>query len=162
MFIPANLGSHCLLWSTKAVMQMFRSKIMTVIHIQVNELWSSEWSLVEKNLRLYKFEWRVNIHSHWCQTVFEICWINHLKQCWTRSNCGFVEAYSCYKAVVGWPWLDTRCPPKPLYHSPFSAGQRRENMTKGSWIEGMTGTGHSPSWVSYCHGQTRLDLGKLV
>jgi len=20
--------------------------------------------------------------------------------------------------VVGWPWLDTRCPSQPLYHSP--------------------------------------------
>lgn len=49
MFFPANLGSHCLLWSTKALMQMFRSKLMTIIPIQDNELWSSEWSPVEKS-----------------------------------------------------------------------------------------------------------------
>jgi len=32
--------------------------------------------------------------------------------------------------VVGRPWLDARCPPKLLYHSPSSAGQGREKCNK--------------------------------
>jgi len=40
-------------------------------------------------------------------------------------------------------WINARCPPKPLYHSPSSTGQRRGNMMKGSWIEIRTGRDHS-------------------
>jgi len=46
--------------------------------------------------------------------------------------------------VVNSPWLDSRCPPKPLYHSPSSAGQGRENITKDSWVKIRTGRDHSP------------------
>ena len=41
---------------------------------------------------------------------------------------------------------------------PSSAGQGRENITKGSWIEIRTGR----SLTNYCHGQNRLDLGKKI
>jgi len=34
--------------------------------------------------------------------------------------------------------LDAQCLPKPLYHSPSSAGQARENTMKGLWIEMKT------------------------
>jgi len=44
----------------------------------------------------------------------------------------------------GLAWLDTRCPSNLLYHSPSSAGQGRENMTKVSWVEIRTGRNHSP------------------
>ena len=39
---------------------------------------------------------------------------------------GILCAVWTYLCVVGWPWLDARCPPKPLYHSPSSAGQGRK------------------------------------
>jgi len=58
--------------------------------------------------------------------------------------------------AVTWPWLDARCPPKPFYHSPSSAGQGRENIMKGSWVEIRTGR----SLGSYHHEQNRLGLGK--
>jgi len=40
-------------------------------------------------------------------------------------------------------WVNARCPPKPLYHSPSSAGQGRGDMMKGSRVETRTGRGHS-------------------
>jgi len=43
-------------------------------------------------------------------------------------------------------WINARYPPKPLYHSPSSAGQGRGNM-KISWIEMSTGRDHSPITV---------------
>jgi len=36
-----------------------------------------------------------------------------------------VESFSGFSAVVGWPWLDARCPPMPLYHSPSSSGAEK-------------------------------------
>jgi len=44
--------------------------------------------------------------------------------------------------------MNDRCPSKPLYYSPFSAGQGRENMKKGSRIELRTGKGHSPITIT--------------
>lgn len=41
-----------------------------------------------------------------------------------------------FRCVMGWPWLDTMHPPKLVYCSP---GHRRENTTKGSWVEIKTG-----------------------
>jgi len=41
-------------------------------------------------------------------------------------------------------WLNTRCPQKPLYHSPSSTGQGRGNMMKGSRVEMRTGREQSP------------------
>lgn len=38
------------------------------------------------------------IHSYWIKPSFGICRNNHFRKCWARSNCSFVEAYSCYKA----------------------------------------------------------------
>jgi len=58
----------------------------------------------------------------------------------------------------GLAWLDARCPPKPLYHSPSSAGQERKNTVKGSWVKIRT----RRSLTSYHHGQNIVDLGKLV
>jgi len=50
--------------------------------------------------------------------------------------------------AVGWPWLDARCPPKLIYHSPPSAAQGRENTMKGSWVEIRTRRDHSPITVT--------------
>jgi len=36
-------------------------------------------------------------------------------------------AMACW-SVVGWPWLDARCPQKQLYHSTSSMEQGRENI----------------------------------
>jgi len=44
----------------------------------------------------------------------------------------------------GLAWINARCPPKPLYRSPSSAGQGRGNMMKGSRVETRTGRKHSP------------------
>jgi len=48
-------------------------------------------------------------------------------------------------------WINGRCPPKLLYHSPSSTGQGRGSMMKGSWVEIRTGRDHSPITVM---GQT--------
>jgi len=44
-------------------------------------------------------------------------------------------------------WINARCPPKLLYHSPYSAGQGRGDMMKGSRVETRTGRDHSPITV---------------
>jgi len=44
-------------------------------------------------------------------------------------------------------WISARCPPKPLYHSPSSAGQRKGNMMKSLWVKIREGRGHSPVTV---------------
>jgi len=41
-------------------------------------------------------------------------------------------------------WINARCPPNPLHHSPSSAGQGRGIMMKGSRVEIGTGRDHSP------------------
>jgi len=48
-------------------------------------------------------------------------------------------------------------PTKAAPSLPSSAGQGRENTTKGSWVE--RGTGKSLS--NCCHGQNRISLGKI-
>jgi len=45
-------------------------------------------------------------------------------------------------------WINAKCQPKPLNHSPFSSGQGRGRMMKGSWVEMRTGTDHSPVTVT--------------
>jgi len=50
----------------------------------------------------------------------------------------------------GLAWINAKCPPKRLYHSPSSAGQGRGNMVKGSRVERRTG--RDPS-LYFCHGQ---------
>jgi len=45
-------------------------------------------------------------------------------------------------------WINARCPPKPLYHSPSSAGQGRGNMMKGPRVEIRAGRDHSPITVT--------------
>jgi len=53
--------------------------------------------------------------------------------------------WSSYKIkCFGLAWIHARCPPKPLYYSPSSAGQGRGNMMKGSWVEISTGRDHAP------------------
>jgi len=44
-------------------------------------------------------------------------------------------------------WINAKCPSKPLYHSPFSTGQGRGNMMKGSRVEIRTERDHSPITV---------------
>jgi len=41
-------------------------------------------------------------------------------------------------------WINARCPPKLLCHSPSSAGEGRGNMTKGLRVELRAGRDHSP------------------
>jgi len=41
---------------------------------------------------------------------------------------------------------------------PSSAGQGRENITKGSWVEIWT----ERSFTNHCHRQNRLNFGRLV
>jgi len=55
-----------------------------------------------------------------------------------------LEIYECF----GLAWINARCPPKPLYHSPSSAGQGRGNWMKGSRAETRTGRDHSPITVT--------------
>jgi len=45
---------------------------------------------------------------------------------------------------------------KPLYHSPCSAEQGRENIMKGWWVKIRTGRDHSPNTVT---GKTDLTQG---
>jgi len=40
-------------------------------------------------------------------------------------------------------WINARCPPKPLLHSPSSPGQERGNMMKSLRVETRTGRDHS-------------------
>jgi len=40
-------------------------------------------------------------------------------------------------------WINARCPPKPLDHSPSSTRQGKGNMMKGSRVEIRTGRDHS-------------------
>jgi len=44
----------------------------------------------------------------------------------------------------GLAWLDARCPPKQLYHSPFSTGHERNKYEKPLWVEIRTESNHSP------------------
>ena len=44
-------------------------------------------------------------------------------------------------------WINARCPPMLLCHSPSSTGQGRWNM-KGSRVETRTGRDHSPVTVT--------------
>jgi len=45
-------------------------------------------------------------------------------------------------------WINARCPPKPLYHCPSSAGQWRGNLMKGSRVQARIGRDHSPVIVT--------------
>jgi len=45
--------------------------------------------------------------------------------------------------AFGLAWINARCPPKLLYHSPSSARQGRGNMMKGSKVEIRIGRGNS-------------------
>jgi len=60
----------------------------------------------------------------------------------------------CARKAVRWStdavvvWINARCPPKPLYHSPSPAGQGRGNMMKGSRVEIRTGRDHSPITIT--------------
>jgi len=44
-------------------------------------------------------------------------------------------------------WINARCPPKPLFHSPSSAGQGRGDTMKGWVVEIRTRRHHSPTTV---------------
>jgi len=49
-------------------------------------------------------------------------------------------------------------PVKAALSLPYSGGQGRQNITKGSWVEIRTGR----SLTNYCHRKNRLNLGKLI
>ena len=60
--------------------------------------------------------------------------------------------------VVGWPWLEARCPPSRSVSALLGrAGERKCNGRLGGWDEDG-----ERSFPSYCHWQNRLDLGKLI
>jgi len=64
-----------------------------------------------------------------------------------------------YHMCRGLAWLDTRCPQKPLYHSPCSAGQGGKKYDKKL----MGRDKHrETSLTKYHHRQSRINLGKLV
>jgi len=70
-----------------------------------------------------------------------------------------IQIHANCHGVVGWPWLDARCPPKLLCCSPSSAGQGRENKSKGSWVEIRTGKDYTPITIT---GKTDLTWGRLI
>jgi len=57
----------------------------------------------------------------------------------TEQTAAVMELDQASATVVSRPWLDARCLPKPLYHSPFSAGQGKGNIMKGLWVKIRTG-----------------------
>jgi len=57
-------------------------------------------------------------------------------------------ATSNTQGCFGLAWINVRCPPKPLYHSPSSNGQGRGSMMKGLWVEKRTGRDYSPITVT--------------
>lgn len=63
-----------------------------------------------------------------------------------------------YCSGVGWPWLDTSCPPKMLYHSTLQLykGEKLQRSLMG-W-----GRAWERSFSNYHYKQNRLDLGKWV
>jgi len=56
----------------------------------------------------------------------------------------------------GLAWINARCPPKLLYHSPSSTGRERK------YDERLVGQDkdRQRSLTDYCHGQNRLNLGR--
>lgn len=123
-------------------------------------------------------KWRQTSRLQWpphklCLTVLStqflcgLCTNNHLSiiskklALWqTNYSSGFhplaqEEADYTLIFVVGWPRLGTRCPPKPLYHSPL-CWPGRESITQGSWVE--KDRERSPTW--YHPEQNRLNLQK--
>jgi len=61
-------------------------------------------------------------------------------------------------ACHGLAWLEARCPPKPVYHSPPQLDRGEECNKK---LLGRDKDGER-SLTSYRDGQNRLNLGKLV
>lgn len=61
-------------------------------------------------------------------------------------------------AIVGLPWLDAKCPPKPLHYSPPQL-DKEENITKR-----LVGCDEERerSLSSYCHGQKQTHLGGKI
>ena len=58
----------------------------------------------------------------------------HCKWSWCKVHGGSVIAY-----YFGLAWINARCPPKPLHHSFFSAGQGRGNITESQNGRGWKG-----------------------
>lgn len=58
-------------------------------------------------------------------------------------------------AIVGLPWLNAMCPPKPLHHSPPQLN-KEENVTKGLWAVMRRGTAITVM------GKNRLILGEKL
>lgn len=72
-----------------------------------------------------------------------------------RNHAHFPQETS--RVVVDWPSPDVRCSPKLFCHCPDR--HWRESKRKGSWVEIEDG---ESLVTSYCHGQNRLNLGKLI
>jgi len=65
---------------------------------------------------------------------------------------GSLTFFTCF----GLGWINARCPPKPLYHSPLLSwtGERKYERLEGQDKE------REGSLTSYCHRQNRLNLGR--
>lgn len=53
--------------------------------------------------------------------------------------------------VVGWPWLNARCPPK-LFNHTISAGQRSDYIMKGLWVRIRIARDFSPVTITSAIG----------
>jgi len=67
--------------------------------------------------------------------------------------------HKSFEGCGGLTLAGCQTPPKPLYHPPSSAGQGREKITKGSWVEVRTGRHHSSITVT---GKTDWTWEKLI
>lgn len=125
------------------------------------------------------FKWRQTSRLQWppyklCFTVLStqclcgLCKNNHLSiiskklALWqTNYSSGFhplaqEEADYTFIFVVGWPWLGTRYPPKPFYHSPLQLDRERKyNSSLVGWEKDRERS------LTDCHPeQNRLNLQK--
>jgi len=72
-------------------------------------------------------------------------------KCKITANCTLRASVGCViflTSCFGLAWINARYPLKWLYHCPFSAGQGRENMMKGSRVDTRTGRDHSSVTVT--------------
>lgn len=75
---------------------------------------------------------------------------------WPGPLSSLVPSLLIFPPVEGWSCRAQVSPKATL--SPPSAGQGRENKTKGSWVH----QDRERSFTSSCHEQSRFELGKLI
>lgn len=96
-----------------------------------------------------KWSWHMGRERIWtgAKITFQL-WCMCLKLCAVPYHVEWQNAAHWWKPAVGWPWLDQRCPPEPLYQVPSSAGLGKENIRRGLWVKIRARKNHSPiiSW----------------